>query len=260
MCVGVAACVRDRGWENVHIIVRKFLRPDLGGQTLKLFVIQARLESVLRGPISVRDPSVYVSRSTTNLNILAGFDRHVLRNTQFVSFFAPSLCVNGLSVGAFTTNNVMVGCFISEDFVDYKPPSGLNTFLEKYPTYAQLIGMLQHVDGKYEKWRTERRLPPIQHGELLHLWMGATMPELGGQGIAAQLIEFTTQVAKKRGFSGCVAEATGYYSQRLCERLGFTEVVHQTYRDWVYPGDNTQPFHTMPPPHEKVTFVVKMFV
>lgn len=104
-----------------------------------------------------------------------------------------------------------VGYCISEDF--YQCPT---YSMEKInPRMFPILDLLESLD---------RCIPaPAKAGEVFHLYMLGVLPEYARLGIGRRLIENSLRLARESGFQSAVAEATGPYSQRICEKMGFNE-------------------------------------
>ncbi|XP_046743079.1 arylalkylamine N-acetyltransferase 1 isoform X1 [Diprion similis] len=72
-----------------------------------------------------------------------------------------------------------------------------------------------------------------------------------GKGLASTLMTDSMETAKQAGFKVFKADATGVYSQKICENFGFKTVAEIPYSEI---DENIRP----PPPHEALKLMVKI--
>lgn len=89
---------------------------------------------------------------------------------------------------------------------------------------------------------------PEQHTKIFHLFMVGVAAEYQLQRLGTILTQAAVQLAKAKGFSVGLGEATGLYSQRLCISLGFVDRVDcgVEYRSYTL-ADGSRPFEGIAP-------------
>lgn len=77
-----------------------------------------------------------------------------------------------------------------------------------------------------------------------------------GQGIAAELMSKSEEIAKENNIKVMKADATGIYSQNICTKLGF-EKIAEIYYDR-YTDDSGVPILKVEPPHKNLQIMFKV--
>eukprot|EP00008_Paramoeba_atlantica_P010587 CAMPEP_0201474984 /NCGR_PEP_ID=MMETSP0151_2-20130828/480_1 /ASSEMBLY_ACC=CAM_ASM_000257 /TAXON_ID=200890 /ORGANISM="Paramoeba atlantica, Strain 621/1 / CCAP 1560/9" /LENGTH=225 /DNA_ID=CAMNT_0047854965 /DNA_START=18 /DNA_END=692 /DNA_ORIENTATION=+ len=82
-----------------------------------------------------------------------------------------------------------------------------------------IIDFLEKLEGEY----TEKEHPNLRPGQVFHAFAGATHKDFQGKGIATKLRAITARLAKSKGFSHLVVEATNPITFRIWGKLGGVE-------------------------------------
>ncbi|XP_077300701.1 arylalkylamine N-acetyltransferase 1-like [Arctopsyche grandis] len=77
-----------------------------------------------------------------------------------------------------------------------------------------------------------------------------------GKGLATDLFRRAIQLAKDNGFKIMKGDATGAYSQKMAEGLGFGTLIELNYKDYLDPGTGL-PVFEVPTPHETLKIMTK---
>ena len=163
----------------------------------------------------------------------------------FVRRFMPECTSNGLSVVAVLDDDpdIVVGAFLSRDFKSPVPED----ILDECPWFLPVAQALMSLGETYDA-----RHPHLKRGEVADLWMVGTDARFALRGIASRMFRLCTALARERGFSRCVAECTGHYSQTAARRAGFEEVTRLSYKDFRFEGKAV--FAGIPLPHTHLAF------
>jgi ribosomal protein S18 acetylase RimI-like enzyme len=146
---------------------------------------------------------------------------------RFVSLLCPAAAADGLTVVARVLGtNQIVGVLLTDDF-GAPPTLDLSKISDKF---LPILTMLEGLDEQYRKGRS------IVAGQYLHLFMLAVDTHFVGHGIAQQLVTACLSNGRQKGYTHAVTEATGVVSQRVFRKVGFTDRVRVTYRDYRYDG------------------------
>lgn len=133
----------------------------------------------------------------------------------------------GLSIVARAAESgEMAGALLVEDFAT-EPPAGMEGLSPKALPIFEMLGSL---DAEYRAGRTQRR------GESAHLYLLGVTERFAGRGLAQQMVRRCLDNATQRGYRVAVAEATSRRSQHIFRKLGFTERVWGSYRDFRFEG------------------------
>ena len=159
--------------------------------------------------------------------------------------FIPECVGNGVSVVAVPQNDpdLLAGAFLCRDF-KAPLPEGI---LEHFPWFAPIGHALMAVGDGYEASR-----PGLNIGEAADLWLVGTDARFARRGVARRMFGICADLARTAGFSRCVSECTGHYSQRAAEQAGFTEMARVDYRDFRVDGEPV--FESVPAPHTHLAF------
>ena len=159
--------------------------------------------------------------------------------------FMPECVGNGLSVVAVPHSDpaVLAGAFLCRDF-KAPLPEGL---FEELPWFAPIGQALMTVGDAYEANR-----PGLNIGEAVDLWLVGTDARFARRGVARRMFRVCAELARETGFSRCVSECTGRYSQRAAEQAGFREMARVDYRDFRFEGEPV--FVNVPAPHTHLAF------
>jgi GNAT superfamily N-acetyltransferase len=163
--------------------------------------------------------------------------------------FIPECLGNGLSVIAVPRDEpgTVAGAFLCRDFKSPLPQG----ILEDLPWFLPVGQALSVVGEAYEA-----RRPGLGIGAAVDLWMVGTDPRYARRGIARHMFALCAGLARAAGFSRCVSECTGRYSQRAAERAGFVEMARLDYRDFRF--DDRLVFEGVPAPHTHLAFYEKV--
>jgi hypothetical protein len=169
-----------------------------------------------------------------------------------VARFMPECTDNGLSVIAVPVDqpDAIAGVFICRDFKS-PLPEGVP---EEFPWFRPIGEALTAVDGLYEAKR-----PGLVLGEAVDLWMVGVPPDsrFAKRGIASTLFRLSAELGRERGFTRCVTECTGHYSQSAARKQGFEERARLAYRDFRFEGRAV--FAGIEPPHAHVILFEREF-
>ena len=158
----------------------------------------------------------------------------------FLPIRQPLLDYGISSVAIDKTNNKVVGCRITEDYVEAPGAPPLN--IDNEPLKA-FLSLWQKFDSDWEKTKPQ----PIIKGQWAH-WMGvAVNSEYGKAGIAQKLYEHNIDLLKSKGYLGAICENTSAYSSRSAEKAGVKLIYSHPYATWEYNGKF--PITCVPHPH-----------
>lgn len=120
----------------------------------------------------------------------------------------------------------IAGALLTEDSASPVPDS-MDLVSKKFdPIFA----ILTELETEYRKGQA------IQIGECLHLFLLGVARTYGGRGVAQNLVGTCLQNGSQRGYRLAVTEATNNVSQHVFRKLGFTDRVQRTYRDYTFQG------------------------
>ena len=129
----------------------------------------------------------------------------------------------------------LVGFSIGKDYGVNETFADQQTFSEKF---LPIFALHDELDNHY------RTMHDIQPGEsFLHHVMGIDLDYFEdhvGEGskpcvnIVPELTRLTIEMAKHRGFQKVISHATSLFTQRLCKKYGFAEVIRVNYRTFSY--------------------------
>jgi hypothetical protein len=149
----------------------------------------------------------------------------------FVARFVPECTTNGLSVVAVPVDepDTLAGVFICRDFKS-PPPEGVP---QEFSWFQPIGEAMMTVDQAYEA-----KLPTLTLGEAVDLWMVGVTPgsRFAKRGIASALFRVSTDLAGDSGFTRCVTECTGHYSQTAARKAGFREGARLAYQNFRFNG------------------------
>ena len=150
---------------------------------------------------------------------------------EFVHFAEaayPSIAEEGLSfVARDAETHEVIGCRISEDFVQDEPPEIPGLSPKFFPLFAVLEGLSEHF--------TTIRKP--QKGQYVHLFMVAVKASHEGRGIAPAMNRVFFKHVMEKGFTHAVTEPTGEISQHILKnKFGFNELHRINYKDFLFDG------------------------
>lgn len=151
---------------------------------------------------------------------------------HLAGIFAEKAVKDGLSTVAMDrATGRIVGVCVSEDLMS-EPPEGMDKIHAKfYP----IMSLLSELDEGYTKSRPHE----IGKGEVFHLFMAGVRESYRGQSIATTLIYENLNLAKLKGFSYAIAEATGPVSQHILrDKSGFAEKFAVEYESFAYEGEH----------------------
>jgi len=120
----------------------------------------------------------------------------------------------------------IVGFCINEDFA-----SALEYSKAKIsPKMQPLLALLEDLD----RLHLGDSLPPKR--KVFHLYMLGVMKEYANYGLGKELMNRSLKLAKEKGFSEAIVEATGPVSQSICRKIPFTEKHAVEYQTFQYGG------------------------
>jgi len=150
---------------------------------------------------------------------------------QVVELNGRNAMAGGLMVAARDTGtNRIAGAVLAHDLAD-PVPEGFEPIAHRF---APILALLDDLGGPFLKSRT------ILPGEVLHIFMLAVDPQFAGRGIGRNLLQYTVENAREKGFTTAIAEATGKTSQKIFREQGFTETNRVEYGSFLFRG--THPF------------------
>ncbi len=146
---------------------------------------------------------------------------------RFVGLLCPKAAADGLTIVARDLDSRQIaGVLLTDDFA-VPPAPAPGEFSDKF---LPILAMLDSLDEQYRQSRA------IVAGQYLHLFMLAVDEGFAGQGIAQQLVAACLSNGRHKGFTHAVTEATGVVSQHVFRKLGFTDRLRVSYRDFTYQG------------------------
>jgi GNAT superfamily N-acetyltransferase len=144
---------------------------------------------------------------------------------KFVSYYAPECCTNGLSVMCQDkVTRSIVGAFFVKD---YKQPAPAHFSLEGLGKIPLTLNILEELERQYDELR-----PDLQLGSCADLLILAVHPHFRRLRIADRLTCLACQIARDRGFSSVILEASGGYSARCAESAGLRKVLSIRYEEY----------------------------
>jgi GNAT superfamily N-acetyltransferase len=166
-----------------------------------------------------------------------------------IALFLPQCRSNGLSVVAVPADDLetLAGVFLVRDFRAPLPEGVMD-----HSWFQPIAEALMAVGTAYEAAHADLGL-----GEVADLWMVGTDPRFARRGLATRLFRLCVGLAAGHGFTRCVTECTGYYSQSAARRAGFTEVSRLAYRDFRSGGRPV--FADIAAPHAHLVFYERAF-
>ncbi len=150
---------------------------------------------------------------------------------HLAGIFAEKAVHDGLStVARDRATDRVVGFCVSEDLIS-EAPEGIDKIHAKfYP----IMALLSELDEIYKKSRPHE----TGKGEVFHLFMAGVRESYRDQSIATTLIDENLNLAKLKGFSYAIAEATGPVSQHILrDKFGFAERFAVEYKSFAYEGE-----------------------
>jgi ribosomal protein S18 acetylase RimI-like enzyme len=164
---------------------------------------------------------------------------------SFVRRFMPECTRSGLSVVAVLDDDphTVVGAFLSRDFKSPVPEN----ILHDCPWFLPVALALMSIGEVYEA-----RHPHLERGDAADLWMVGIDARFAMRGIASRMFRLCVRLARERGFSRCVTECTGHYSQRAARRARFEEITRLSHKEFRFQGKAV--FAGIPLPHTHLAF------
>ena len=145
----------------------------------------------------------------------------------FVRLFCPKAETEGLTIVArLSGTGELVGALLTEDGAS-EMPDGVDRLSAKFDPIFDILGQL---DAEY---RGDREVRP---GESLHLFLLGVAEQVGGKGVAQQLVATCIEHGAKKGYRMAVTEATNKVSQHIFRKLGFVERVRRSYQTHRFDG------------------------
>ena len=146
---------------------------------------------------------------------------------QFVGLLCPKAAAEGLTIVAQAVDSEQIaGVLLTDDFA-VPPELAASEFSEKF---QPILAMLEALDGQYRRGRS------IAAGQYLHLFMLGVDERFAGRRVAQEMVSACIGNGHQKGFQHAVTEATGVISQHVFRKLGFTERLRVSYRDYQYEG------------------------
>ena len=160
---------------------------------------------------------------------------------EFARRFCEKAVHEGLShvTVDITTGKVACVC-VSEDALAEQPD--LSDLSEKWSV------VLEYLEQLGTGWDFEGAKP----GKLFHIFLIATSPAYRKRGLGRALFAANARHGRSRGFDTAIVEATGLFSQRIAESLGFRTDTEIRYKDFVTAsGEAAYADYTMQHPSAK---------
>ena len=146
----------------------------------------------------------------------------------FSEIYCKKAIKEGLSMVAKDKNNGKIVAFlINEDF-DSPKPEGIEKLQPIVAADLSLIDALEEY-AKANKKEGERRF---------HLFLGGTDKEYENRHILSTLIHESMKLAKNKNFTSIIAEPTGFATQHIIKKLGFTQINFIEYKKFQFQGKN----------------------
>lgn len=154
------------------------------------------------------------------------------RFTQFLEALLPKFLREGLSIVARDAQTgEIAGAQLNEELGTDLPvdPS-------QFEWAAPVLALASHLYQEYFQG------PHSAAGEVVHCFIIGVSKSYRGRAIAQQLLNLSLELARERGYSGAVVEATGIVSQHVFAKAGFVPRVEVPYATFEYEGN--LPFKT----------------
>jgi hypothetical protein len=146
----------------------------------------------------------------------------------FAEIYCKKAIKEGLSMIAKDKDNGKIVAFlINEDF-DSPKPEGIEKLTPKVAADLALIDALEEY-AKANKKEGERRF---------HLFLGGTEKEYENRHVLSTLIRESMKLAKDKNFTSIIAEPTGFATQHIIKKLGFTQINCIEYKKFQFQGKN----------------------
>ena len=144
--------------------------------------------------------------------------------SPFVEVFGKRSIMQKNTFIAKDAHEKFIGGLIAEDFALEDPDDPTIYSDELAPVYA-IVDILDH-------WYKERHT--VEPGSIFHILMMGVFPEFSGQSIGEQLIISAENFARKQGYKGIIAEATGPVSQKIFSKSGYETIFKVKYREFIF--------------------------
>jgi len=145
----------------------------------------------------------------------------------FVQLFRSRVADEGLTVVArLADSGELVGVLLTED-ASSPLPDGIEHVSAKFDPIFDILGQLD------EEYRADLE---VGHGERLHLFLLGVSPQVGGQGVAHELVRQCLENGSRLGYQVAFTEATNKVSQHIFRKAGFVERTQQSYEAHQFDG------------------------
>jgi len=142
--------------------------------------------------------------------------------------FVHRAATRDISVVAFNENDDRVeGVIVNEDWKEAPP-----IYFKDMPDWGAVKAIFNELHTRFKA-----RQPRIEHGKVIHpLYFTCVRPELRNHGIAQNLWNETVEIARSHNYDSMVAEASARASYHLLKKLGFVEIAHIPYQEFLFEG------------------------
>lgn len=174
---------------------------------------------------------------------------------KFISLYIDDSLKREMTVVALdtsTTPHTVAGAFMADDFLTPEP-EGMKDIIRGTQMEPEMHAV-HLIDEAF--FRAHPHLDRNQPGLVCDLWMIGVAPSHMGLGISKGLCKALTKVIRKKGFHYGVMECTGYFSQSMARKCGYSSVYALSYEDFVWEGERVY-LNAVPKPHKQWEIFVK---
>lgn len=99
--------------------------------------------------------------------------------------------------------------------------------------------------------------PELNVDKMFEIRILSVDTECRGQGVAKRLLQESEKVARCEGFHVMKADATGFFSQKICKSLGFITLLEIPYQDYTEDNEEGVAVFNVDPPHFALKIMFK---
>lgn len=153
---------------------------------------------------------------------------------KFVQPQWDNILKDNLTLLAETQDKTVAGCSMALDFVSKHSPE-LEQLVSNSPHFTAVMSLIDHMESHYMQMQgfSKENFP---RNHTVHLFMLATQPEFRNQGIASTLRAAALDHYKAQGYKFAMSEASSTFTQRICDKFGFTTHLRVPYEEWFPKG------------------------
>ena len=127
-------------------------------------------------------------------------------------------------------------------------------FIAGSPKFGHIVKILHQVNKMAAETDNEKMMRGVD--KFFDIKMVTTDKLNRRGGLGTDLLRRSVKMAESLGFKACKTEATGIYSRKAFERLGFSPIVEFPYSEYV-DDDGVKVFEGKMGNHKCVTFLFK---